>query len=409
MTGVQTCALPISDAIRGSLTRDQFKLYDLIWRRFIASQMQPAQFDQTAIDVLAGDDYTFHATGSEMVFPGFLRVYPEKTDKNDNHLPTGLESGETLTCEALQPEQHFTKPPAPYTESSLVKTLDKEGIGRPSTYAAIISVIQERKYVVSKKKKLYPTEIGKVTNKLLTTYFPELFNTDFTREMESELDKIEAGKLEWKTVLRRFWGYLEGWLDSSSKNYSVIKKELAEETAEVCDKCGRPMVIKWSKYGRFLACTGYPQCKNTRPLDDEKTDHATPDHAHKPGAADKSEKLGECPQCGSPLVLRVGRYGKFYACSNYPKCKYTKPYSTIMPCPRDGCGGRIYQRRSKRGRVFYGCSNYPECDFVSWDKPVAKSCPACENNYMVYKSTKARGDYLYCPKCKHKITQQESD
>lgn len=394
------------DAIKSSLTSDQFKLYNLIWQRFIASQMQPAQFDQTTIDVLAGDDYTFHATGSELVFPGFLKVYPEKTDKEDNHLPAGLENGETLTCEALLPEQHFTKPPAPYTESSLVKVLDKEGIGRPSTYASIISVIQERKYVVSEKKKLYPTEIGKVTNQLLTTHFSELFNTEFTRQMESELDKIETGEVAWKSVLREFWSYLEKWLESSSKNYSEIKKELVEETDEVCEKCGKPMVVKWSKYGRFLACTGFPKCKNTRPLDE---DSSADDASAGTGETGEKEDLGNCPQCGSPIVLRSGKFGKFYACSNYPKCKYTKPYKTIMDCPREDCDGKIFQRRSKRGRVFYGCSNYPKCDFVSWDEPTPHTCPSCGNNYMVHKSTKTKGDYLYCPKCKHKITTPASE
>lgn len=393
------------ESVKNSLTGDQYKLYDLIWRRFIASQMQPAQFDQTAIDVLAGDDYTFHATGSDLVFPGFLKVYSDKEEGDENRLPGGLTAGERLDCDALKPEQHFTKPPAPYTESSLVKILDKEGIGRPSTYASIISVVQERKYVVSEKKKLNPTDLGKVTNQLLTTHFAELFNTEFTREMETELDKIETGELEWKTVMRQFYSHLETWLESSSKNYSEIKKGLVEEREEVCEKCGKPMVVKWSKFGRFLACTGYPKCKNTHPLDENGNPETA---APNDGSAAGTEELGNCPDCGAPMVLRSGRFGKFYACSTYPKCKYTKPYSTIMPCPKEGCNGQIFQRRSKRGKVFYGCSHYPKCDFVTWDEPVAKSCPNCESNFMVHKSTKALGDYLYCPKCKHKITSAGS-
>ncbi len=378
------------DQIKAALTPPQFKLYDLIWRRFIASQMLPAVFDSLTVDILAGDNYLLRARGSHMLFDGYRHIYTEGNNSEEKILPPGLKPKDILKLLKVVPEQHFTKPPAPYTESTLVKILDQEGIGRPSTYANIISVIQDRNYVQSEKRKLFPTELGKVTNSLLVEHFSELVNTEFTRDMETRLDKIEAGDITPLEVLDEFWGHLEAWLESSSKSYSAIKKSLQMETDIICEKCGKPMVVKWSKNGQFLACTGFPSCKNARPLDSEpqtETEAEPEDH-------------GKCEKCGSPLVLRDGRYGKFLACSDYPKCRFTRPHSVLMPCPKDDCKGSVAQRRTRRGRVFYGCTSYPDCDFTSWDPPIDEKCPKCGNNYMVSKSTKRKGDYHLCPACK---------
>ena len=383
------------DAIKGSLTGPQAKLYDLIWRRFVASQMAVAVFDQSTVDVKAGEKFDLRASGSDLIFDGYRKVYFENAEEQENHLPSDLIENEILQLLKVDADQHFTKPPAPYTESSLVKVLDKEGIGRPSTYANIISVVQARNYVQSEKRKLYPTELGKVTNKLLVENFSELVNKTFTREMESLLDKVEDGESTYLEVMKDFWAHLERWLEESSKSYSELKKSLQEDSGEACEKCGKPMVIKWSKNGRFLACSGFPSCKNARPLDAPTTGED--------GEEKAVEDHGKCEKCESPLILRDGRYGKFYACSAYPKCKFTKPFNILMPCPKPDCKGDISPRRSKRGRTFYGCTKYPECDFVSWDPPIAHKCPSCENPYMVAKSTKKKGDYALCPKCKHEI------
>ncbi|MCF7827044.1 MAG: type I DNA topoisomerase [Candidatus Marinimicrobia bacterium] len=391
----------VPDDIKASLTAPQSKLYDLIWRRFIASQMAVAVFDQSTVDITAGPRFELKAAGSDLVFDGYRVVYFENVEDQESHLPADLLENDKLQATEVKADQHFTKPPAPYTESSLVKILDKEGIGRPSTYANIISVVQTRNYVQSEKRKLYPTELGKVTNKLLVENFPELVNKHFTREMELSLDKVEEGENTYLEVMTEFWKHLEKWLAESSKSYTELKKSLQEDSGEACEKCGKPMVIKWSKNGRFLACSGFPKCKNARPLDTPTTTEN--------GEEQVAEDLGKCEKCDAPLVLRDGRFGKFYACSTYPKCKFTKPFTILMPCPMPDCKGDISPRRSKRGRTFYGCTKYPECDFVSWDPPIAHKCPACENPYMVAKSTKKKGDYVLCPKCKHEINVSEPE
>jgi len=390
------------EILKASLTGPQAKLYDLIWRRFVASQMAVAVFDQSTIKISAGKRFELKASGSDLVFDGYRKVYFENEEEKESHLPADLSEDEILQLLSIEADQHFTKPPAPYTESSLVKILDKEGIGRPSTYANIISVVQARGYVSSEKRKLYPTEIGKVTSKLLVENFSELVNKTFTKEMELNLDKVEEGEITYLQIMEEFWGHMEKWLESSSKSYSEIKKSLQVDSGEACEKCGKPMVVKWSKNGQFLACSGFPACKNARPLDEAAPGEGDPD-------AEK-EDHGKCEKCESPLILRNGRYGKFYACSAYPKCKFTKPFHVLMPCPKPDCKGDISPRRSKRGRTFYGCTKYPDCDFVSWDPPVTQVCPACESPYMVAKSTKKKGDYVYCPQCKHEISvSEESD
>ena len=391
----------LPDEIKKSLTGPQAKLYELIWRRFVASQMAVALFDQSSVDVKAGEKFDLRATGSDLVFDGYRKVYFENAEEQESHLPADITENEILQLLNVDASQHFTKPPAPYTESSLVKILDKEGIGRPSTYANIISVVQARNYVSSEKRKLFPTELGKVTNKLLVENFSELVNKTFTREMEENLDQVEEGNRTYLEVMKEFWGHLEKWLEESSKSYTEIKKSLQKDTGEICEKCGKPMVVKWSKNGQFLACSGFPACKNARPLDAPTADEN--------GEPKEPEDHGKCEKCESPLILRDGRYGKFYACSAYPKCKFTKPFTILMPCPKPDCKGDISPRRSKRGRTFYGCTKYPECDFVSWDPPITQTCPACENPYMVAKSTKKKGDYALCPKCKHEISVNETE
>jgi DNA topoisomerase I len=385
--------------VKSTLTPEQFKLYDLIWSRFIASQMAQAKVHQTRVDILAGD-YGFKTTGSQLIFDGFLRVYQDEAQEKDQTLPMELKAGMVLIRKEIKPDQHFTSPPSSYTESSLVKILDKLGIGRPSTYSSIISVVQARGYVLSEKRKLIPTELGRITNTLLVKHFPDMDNVDFTKLMEDELDKIEDGELSYEAMLKEFWDNLSKWLENTKGSTSDIKKSLQTETDVICEKCSKPMTIKWSRNGRFMACTGYPECKNTKALtSDGKVDEEL-NQTH--------EDYGKCDKCDSPLVLKAGRFGKFFACSSYPTCKFTKPFETIMACPKDDCKGRISKRHSKRGRIFYGCSNYPTCDFVSWDEPSPQKCPACDNHYMVKKITKKKGEYTLCPKCKHEIISTEN-
>ena len=257
-------------------------------------------------------------------------------------------------------KQNFTKPLPRFTESTLVKELDRLGIGRPSTYAQIISTILQRKYVELKERKLFATELGDTVSKILVNYFPEIFNVSFTARMEEELDKIAQNEISYENVLNDFYSPLEKALDVVKEKKGKIKSELIEESGDICENCGKPMLIRWGKNGRFLACSGFPACKNAKPLNGEEN------------VEESNEK---CPKCGKALLIKEGKLGKFLACSKYPDCKYTKPLSLGIECPKDDCGGEIIQRQSKRGKVFYGCSNYPKCDFASWDKPLKqKSC-----------------------------------
>ena len=263
--------------------------------------------------------------------------------------------------------------------------MDRLGIGRPSTYAQIVSTILQRKYVERKEQKLYATELGETVNKILVKSFPDIFNVRFTAKMEEKLDQIAQNGNTYEKVMNEFYEPLVSDLEKVKNQTKELKELLTEKTDETCELCGRPMVIRWGRNGRFLACTGYPQCKNTKPLETEE-----------PQVTDEI-----CEKCGSPMVIKRGRYGAFLACSNYPECKNTKPLSTGVDCPKEGCDGKIVERRSKRGRVFYGCSNYPNCDFVSWDKPVNRECPQCGNRYMVEKNLKSKGLILRCPACKY--------
>jgi len=376
------------EKVKKYLTRDQFKMYELIWTRFVACQIMPAVFDTVSVDLKAGK-YLFRSNSSKLKFDGFLKVYEEIKEENGNgqeefKLPE-LKAGQGLKLLELLPEQHFTKPPARYSEASLIKEMEANGIGRPSTYATIISTLKQRKYVESVQRRLTPTELGTTVNRILVQNFPEIFNVGFTAEMEEELDKIEEGELKWTEVLSDFYEPFSSILQKVSEKSKEIKKSQQEETEEKCEKCGSPMLIKWGRHGRFLSCSNYPTCKNAKPLN------------HK----EEKQMLNgaKCERCGSDLVIKTGRFGRFLACSNYPECKNTKPLTLGIPCPKPGCTGEVTEKRTKRGKTFYGCSRYPECKFSSWDKPVAEKCPQCGAAVLVEKQSKTKGDYLKCLSC----------
>jgi len=382
------------EALKKVLTPEQFRLYNLIWKRFTACQMAAARIEKTV--VLTGDDtYEFKTEGEVTRFPGFTKVYQDDPDENSqSKLPPNLM--ENADCELLEltPEQNFTKPLPRFTEATLVKELDRLEIGRPSTYAQIVSTILQRKYVELKERKLWATELGETVSRILVKNFPEIFNVTFTARMEEELDKIAQSEISYENVLNDFYSPLDSALKIVKEKKGKIKSELIEEPGEICEKCGKPMLIRWGKNGRFLACSGFPECKNAKPLNGENN---------------TEESDEKCPKCGKVLLIKEGKFGKFLACSNYPECRYTKPLSLGIECPKDECGGEIIQRQSRRGKVFYGCSKYPKCDFASWDKPLKQTCPECENYYMTEKTTKKKGTYLYCPKCRHQLPAEELD
>jgi DNA topoisomerase-1 len=439
------------EAVAKYLAEDELKLYRLIWMRFVACQMVPAVFDQTSIDVTAqgkdGAKYLFRATGSVQKFDGFLKVYEEGKDQKDEedeelkHKLPAVTQGEVLRLKSLEPEQHFTEPPPRFTEATLVKELESDGVGRPSTYASILSTIQEREYVKKEGGKFVPTELGMVVTDLLLESFNDLFDVTYTARMEEELDGIEEGKIDWRQAMSDFYGRFEKDLEHAERHMTDIKR-MERPTDLICDKCGKPMVIKWGKHGSFIACTGYPDCTNTRELtvdlpDIDKIDLAEQDASEycencgRPMVLKKgrfgqffacsgypdcktTKQIGgtqkqadvpldeKCPNCGNNLVLKNGRFGEFTACSNYPTCKYVKQKTIGVKCPN--CSeGEVVERRSKRGKTFFGCNRYPECDFVAWGKPVPEKCPDCGSSYMIEKFLKA-GPVLQCPnnECKHK-------
>ena len=347
------------ESVKANLEDKQFKLYKLIWERTIACQMQGAILDATVVDIETDDKkFTFRANGQIVKFDGFMKVYP--TALTENILPA-LTEGDKITAHEIKPEQHFTQPPARYTEATLVKVMEEYGIGRPSTYAPTIATIQDRGYVTKVERYLKPEEMGILVNDILVEHFKDIVDYKFTADMEKNLDLIAEGKKEWQPIIADFYKPFIKNLEEKSK--TLTKKELTEETTEEkCDKCGSPMVIKVGRFGKFLACSKYPECKSTKELASEKD-------GEEPSAV-IDEK---CPDCGAPLVEKRGRYGKFIGCSKYPDCKYIKKknYGTGIPCPK--CGeGEVVSRRSKRGKIFFGCNQYPKCDFVSWEKPTDK-------------------------------------
>ena len=446
-----TSALRTPDDVAPFLAEDQLKLYRLIWMRFIASQMNPALLDQTTIDVTAAGvsaaEYTFRATGSVLKFDGFLTVYEEGKDQKDEedeelkHKLPAVTAGEELKLRALKPEQHFTEPPPRYTEATLVKKLEADGVGRPSTYASILSTIQEREYVTKEGGKFKPTELGMVVTDLLLESFADIFDVRYTARMEGELDEIEDGKLDWRDAMGDFYERFTKDLTNAETHMTNIKR-MEKPTDLLCDKCGKPLVIKWGKHGSFLACTGYPECTYTRELTvdlpdidnadlTEQGDEEYCQNCGRPmvlkkgrfgtffacsgypdckttkqigGAQKKADVIldEKCPQCSSNLVQKSGRFGEFTACSNYPECKYVKQKTIGVKCPE--CSeGDVVERRSKRGKTFYGCHRYPDCDFVAWARPVAETCPECGSAYLTEKYLKA-GAFLQCPAagCKYK-------
>ncbi len=439
------------EVVETYLAEDEMKLYRLIWNRFVACQMMPALYDQTTIDVSAkgksGVDYTFRATGSVQKFQGFLKVYEEgkdQTDEEDEELQHRLplvSEGERLRLKAIRADQHFTEPPPRYNEATLVKRLEADGVGRPSTYASILSTIQEREYVKKEGGRFVPTELGMVVTDLLLESFDDIFEVKYTARMEEELDEIGDGKLDWRAAMAEFYDRFDRDLKHAEEHMTDIKR-MERPTDLTCEKCGKPLVIKWGKHGSFIACTGYPECTYTRELTVDLPDIDKADLSEQ-GAEEYCENCGrpmvlkkgrfgtffactgypdckttkpiggpqkkadqpldeKCPQCGNHLVLKSGRFGEFTACSNYPTCKYVKQKTIGVKCPE--CSeGEIIERRSRKGKTFYGCNRYPDCKFVAWGKPVAEKCPECGSPYMIEKWLKA-GPVWQCPnpECKHK-------
>ncbi|HEX9401122.1 MAG TPA: type I DNA topoisomerase [Anaeromyxobacter sp.] len=385
--------------------RDMFRLYELVWNRFVACQMVPAVYDQTAADIGAGRA-TFRATGSILKFPGYLAVYGAKPPeeeagaedekkeeaegekKNEERQLPPLEAGEELRLVQLHPEQHFTQPPPRYNESSLVKEMEQRGIGRPSTYAAILETIQEKTYVEKVEKSFKPTHLGTLVTDELVRAFPREMDVAFTAGMEEKLDEIEEGNARWQTVLSEFYETFKEDLAKADESMRNVKAQ-AIETDITCEKCGeRKLVIKWGRNGEFLACPGYPECRNT--MNFRREDGKI--------VAEKEEDVPvdeKCPTCAAAMVMKRGRFGRFLACTRYPECKGTKPVSIGVTCPK-ACGGYISEKRSRRGRTFYGCSSYPNCDFVAWDRPRNEPCPKCGSVYLLDKYSKKTGPFVAC-------------
>ena len=386
------------EKVRPHLTQDQGALYGLIWDRFLASQMTPAVFLRKSADIEARDA-VFNVTGSVQKFPGFMTVSgtekdQDEGDENGKAFVPPLKKGEIL--ELLPPlacEQHFTQSPPRFSESTLVKELEDRGIGRPSTYASILSTIQERGYVRLDHSKLYPTELGFLVNDLLVSSFPSILNVEFTARMEDVLDAIEEQKMDWGKAMEDFYGRFSQSLKRAETRIPELKKEVTA-TPIVCDQCGSPMVIRWGRKGFFLACSAFPECRNTQ-------DFVRSEQGEVIIRKTQDETGETCPTCGSPMVVREGRFGAFYACSQYPRCKTTKPKHLNIPCPQDGCDGFISEKRSRKGRVFYGCTRYPECTFALWYKPVNMPCPQCGAPFVTEKPTRT-GTFHLCKGCGYK-------
>ena len=401
-----TSVLRSPDSLKPHLSAEQLALYRLIWNRLVSSQMSAAVIDQTRVDVEAAP-YTFRATGAVMRFAGFTVLYEEsqpdaagnRDEEGQNPTLPPLQEGQQVEARELVPNQHFTQPPPRYTEASLVSELEKLGIGRPSTYASILGTLRDRQYVEDQERKLVPTELGITITGLLVENFPDLLNVQFTAQLEDKLDQIEAGRHDWVDTLHDFYESFEGDLQRATKKMRGIKKEV-EETDEVCDKCGSGMVIRWGRYGRFMACSAFPKCKNTAEL---------PSSTNGAGqTAQQPQTETFCDKCGKPMAVRRGRFGEFLACTGYPECKTTRPLGgVVMDCPEDGCGGVVVQRRSKRGRIFFGCNNYPKCTFTTWQRPVPQPCAQCAAPYLLEKRTK-KGVTLRCPTCAAETASEEA-
>jgi DNA topoisomerase-1 len=451
------------EKVKRYLGKDELKLYTLIWNRFVASQMKPAAYDETVVEIAASapgrPTYLLRARGSTLKFKGFLAVYEEAREEKVERKPSAeaataedqaegdgsaqlppLAEGEALLLKKLDTDQHFTEPPPRYSEASLVKALEENGIGRPSTYATIIATIEAREYTERREGRLYPTELGFVVTDLLVQHFQDIMNVEYTAAMEEELDEIEEGRDNFLNTLSQFWKKFKVDLDRAKKEMENVKGR-EEKTDEVCDKCGKPMVKKWGRYGNFLACSGYPDCKNTRQLAGEGAgevevhEDVTKAVCPKDGQPMilKKGRFGpflacsrypecretrrlvrgeggklqvevlapideKCPECGSDLMWRRGRFGAFIACSNYPACKYVKKKEAReigLVCPE--CGeGQVVERKGRWGRFFYGCRRYPECRFTAYHRPIPEPCPDCGRSYLLEKETKKEGKVVFC-------------
>lgn len=376
------------DEVKTHLPPEQYNLYRLIWSRFVASQMAGARFHDTTASIACAHTQ-WKAKGERLLFPGFLAAMPRGKDEADAELPP-LTAGQTLTLEKLDKEQKFTQPSARFSEASLVRELEELGIGRPSTYAAIISTLQDREYVSLKERHFVPTDLGRVVCTQLVEHFGKLMDVGFTAQMEENLDKVAEGQEQWVELLRRFSEDFNPTLAAASKNMKSLKGGMPANLP--CPECGKDLLIKFGKAGAFLACSGYPECRYTSNF--ERTEDGTVEAVaqEKP----QYEKVGDCPQCGKDLVIKKSRTGSsFIACTGYPDCKYAAPLSTGVPCPR--CGkGSLVEKSTKRGKIFYSCDQYPQCDFALWDKPVPGPCPRCNSPYLIEKKSRD-GAKVICP------------
>jgi DNA topoisomerase-1 len=390
------------EKVASYLSEDQLNLYRLIWQRFMASQMKEALINKNSVSIKAGS-YLFNASGSSVLFPGFMALYmsvdeefeSEKENKKD-HLPD-LSEGMVLKLNRLEPKQHFTMPPPRFSEASLVKELEENGIGRPSTYATILSVIREKGYVDLVKGYFMPNELGFIVNDLLVKSFPDLFDVDFTAKMEDHLDRVEAAEVDSLDILTRFYGPFKKELDTALKDMLSLKA-VGLPTNLNCPLCNERLHIKVGKNGHFLACSGYPQCTYSRNyIRDEKGEI----HPVEPVDDETSDEI--CEKCGRAMVIKQGKYGTFLACSGYPDCKNTlslgsngEESGTGVNCPEKDCGGTLVQKKTRRGKIFYGCNRFPDCKFAIWDKPIPKECPQCDAKFLVEKTTKRDGTFITC-------------
>ena len=384
------------------LSKDQLALYRIIWQRFVASQMKQALINKVTVSVVAGS-YLFTASGSSVKFPGFMALYmsvdeeiESKSQKKKDDLPE-LDEGMVLKLNKLEPKQHFTMPPPRFSEASLVKELEENGIGRPSTYSNILSTIRGKGYVDLIKRYFRPSELGFIVNDLIVESFPDLFDVEFTARMEDDLDRVEASEVNSLEILTRFYDSFKKELETASKDMLSLKA-VGMPTDLVCPKCNSKLTIRVGKNGHFLGCSRYPECTHTR---NYTRDEKGVIHPVEPPSDETSDRV--CEKCGKPMLIKQGKYGSFYACSGYPECKNTQSVvsnnggeTTGVNCPEKGCGGTLVQRKSKRGKIFYGCSNFPNCNFAVWDKPVAKECPECGARFLLEKTTKKQGAFQAC-------------
>jgi DNA topoisomerase I len=398
------------DNARHHLTGDELKLYTLIWERFVASQMAPASVNVTTIKIGAGTQNAceFRAVGSEVVFEGFFRITglpkdikassrteddPDTESADTNQQLPVLQKGETLTCHSIEPLQNFTRPPARYSEATLVKELESRGIGRPSTYAAIMATIRSHDYAVIRERRFHPTELGMVVSDILVQNFPDILSVKFTADMETRLDEIEQGKTHWQNAIGEFYSPFVKRLKEAEKNIKALHRTSQPAEGVTCPVCGGEMQIRWGRNGYFLSCSKYPDCKGILPYGNRApTRSGTP----------RNELPAPCPECGAPLALKKGKFGLFVSCSTYPRCKGKGPKTDGLPCAKEGCGGKLVLRKRKGRRAFYGCSEYPECTFIFNDVPVPVTCKICGNPY--HGASEKSGEFaIVCPRCKNKL------